>query len=356
LVERRKRPATVTADVKALFNGSNGSSQLNPSFRSVDDSLGFAGPLSYHDPRRVADYWQPSSETSKRDSDPVIQDKMRQAGGSSNGPHQSHAARAISARTQSLDITSLNFSRALTGQSSAFGPVPASPGAASSSPGTATSQYFPGGHAPSALRANVTGRPVSSYDAGYDGVDSVAQGELSGSSAKCAGRGLSRTDTQACQMSRCLISSDLDLIIHDISHILPLDFYPSIRFTLYPFTYSPHFISHSFPPCNSHFDPFSRLHTRTRTFSTASIHSSIAHRNIGTRTGHCTRDTRDWDLRLETRYSTSHVFTSIHGYGTHLHSVGSVYCTVRQCPSHAYVSAQCGDVVGRCYRVAIPNS
>ena len=173
LVERRSRPASVTADVKALFNGSNGQSQHNPSFRSVDDSLGFAGPLSYHDPRRVADYWQPSSEASKRDSDPVIQDKMRMAG---TAP-QSHAARAISARTQSLDITSLNFSRALAGQSSAFGPVPASPGAASSSPGTAPSQYFPGGHAPSALRANVTGRPVSSYEAGYDSVDSVTQGQ-----------------------------------------------------------------------------------------------------------------------------------------------------------------------------------
>lgn len=187
LVERRQRPASVTADVKALFNGSNsgGQSQLNPAFRSVDDSLGFAGPLSYHDPRRVSDYWQPTSvssrtdsEASKRDSDPTLQDKLRLSGGGvGNGPPQSHAARAVSARTQSLDITSLNFSRALTGQSSAFGPVPPSPGAASSSPGTATSQYFPGSHAPSALRANVTGRPVSSYEASYDGVDSVTQGE-----------------------------------------------------------------------------------------------------------------------------------------------------------------------------------
>jgi len=179
-VERRQRPATVTADVKALFNGGNAQSQSHNSFRSVDDSLGFAGPLSYHDPRRVNDYWQPTSvsgrsdsEMSKRDSDPVIQDKLRSGGG--NGPPQSHATRSVSGRTQSLDISSLSFSRALTGQSSAFGPVPPSPGVASSSPGTATSQYFPG-HAPSTLRANVTGRPVSSYDS-YDGVDGVTHGE-----------------------------------------------------------------------------------------------------------------------------------------------------------------------------------
>lgn len=177
LVERRQRPVSVTTDVKALFNG--GVSQVGPAFRSLDDSLGFAGPLSYHDPKRVQDVWQPPApaqsaaraehEPSKRDSDPVIQEKVRMA--SHHAP--THNARSVSARTQSLDITSLNFSRALMGGGNAFGPVPPSPGAATSSPNTATGQYFPGQHDVRAS-VNLTGRPASTYES--SSVDSVTQG------------------------------------------------------------------------------------------------------------------------------------------------------------------------------------
>ena len=176
-VERRKRPATITTNVKALFD-SGAPPTVNPAFRSMDDSLGFAGPLSYHDPRRVNDFWQstnqpssrPDSETSKRDSDPLLADKVRTA----SHHAQSHATRAVSARTQSLDISSLNFARALAGN--AFGPVPASPGTIASGPSSATGQYFPGQHG-HGLRANVTGRPVSSFDSTYDAsVENLSQG------------------------------------------------------------------------------------------------------------------------------------------------------------------------------------
>ena len=177
-MERRPRPAAVTTNVKALFDGPGPHNGGAAQFRPIDDSLGFAGPMSYHEPHRVQEYWRPAglqsnnsraeSEASKRDSDPVIQDKVRQA--SANHP-QSHAARAISARTQSLDITSLNLSRALAGSSqSAFGPMPPSPGAATSSPNTATAQFFPGQHG---LRANVTGRGMGNYD---NQMETVTQG------------------------------------------------------------------------------------------------------------------------------------------------------------------------------------
>ncbi len=55
-MERRQRPATVATNVKALFDGPGGP------YRPTEDSasLGFAGPLSFHDPRRVPDYWQPA--------------------------------------------------------------------------------------------------------------------------------------------------------------------------------------------------------------------------------------------------------------------------------------------------------
>ena len=188
MFERKSRPATVSTNVKALFDGPGGS------YPSVDDSasLGFAGPLSYHDPRRAPDVWQAAgrpgvsvskdcgtanlssicqssttrtdSESSKRDSDPIIQEKVRQASAS----HAlSHANRAISARTQSLDITSLNFSRRLSGSHNAFGPIPPSPGPVSSSPNTATGQYFA---AQSHLRPNSTGRGSSGYDGGMEGL------------------------------------------------------------------------------------------------------------------------------------------------------------------------------------------
>ena len=175
VVERRQRPATITADVKALFNGGahgHAHSTVSSSFRSVDDSLGFAGPLSYHDPRRSGDFWpnppgqQPArtdaGDISKGDSDPSLQDRVRSSQhGTSHG-----------LRTQSLDIKSIQFSRGLT--ASAFGPVPPSPG--SGSPHTATAQYFPGQHQHQ-LRPNVTGRgPHGAYELSHDAVDSVTQG------------------------------------------------------------------------------------------------------------------------------------------------------------------------------------
>ena len=168
----RQRPATITADVKALFNGgAHAHSAVNSSFRSVDDSLGFAGPLSYHDPRRGGEFWpnppvqQPradAGDVSKRDSDPNLQDRVRSsAHGTSHG-----------LRTQSLDIKSLQFSRGLA--ASAFGPVPSPPG--SGSPHTATAQYFPGHQHQHQLRPNVTGRGPHGYEMSHDAVDSVAQG------------------------------------------------------------------------------------------------------------------------------------------------------------------------------------
>ena len=56
LFDRRQRPAAVSTDVKALFDGPGGP------YPPVDDSasLGFAGPLSFHDPRRVPEFWQPA--------------------------------------------------------------------------------------------------------------------------------------------------------------------------------------------------------------------------------------------------------------------------------------------------------
>ncbi|ORX41050.1 hypothetical protein BD324DRAFT_647947 [Kockovaella imperatae] len=188
-VEKKPNTSSSASDVKALFNGS--SSQIGNGaslFRSLDDTSALF--MNQHD-SKIQEYWkrsyvrpqtvlqninvngqtspatltnvnQPSlssvgrnpsnrgerneAEASKRDSDPVLQDKLRQA---ASGHPQSHAVRAVSARTQSLDITSLNFSRALSGaNSSNFGPMPPSPGIPTSSPNTATGQYFPSGNRP----------------------------------------------------------------------------------------------------------------------------------------------------------------------------------------------------------------
>jgi hypothetical protein len=159
-----RRPAVTATNVKALFDGPG-------PYPAAGDTaaMGFAGPLSYHNPQR-AEYWQPTpvpaeSESNKRDSDPIIQEKVRQA---SHGHHPhplSHAARNVSARTQSLDISTMNFSRTLSGSSGAFAPIPPSPVAASSN-----GQYIPVQH----LRANITGRGVGNYDSAVDG---VTQGE-----------------------------------------------------------------------------------------------------------------------------------------------------------------------------------
>lgn len=104
-----------------------------------------------------------STEPSKRESDPLIQDKVRQATlgpGVPLGPH--HHPRGASARTQSLDITSLNFARTLSSGAGGFGVLPASPAALLGSPSTASGQYFP-----SSSGVGTKGFP---YDKGLDGV------------------------------------------------------------------------------------------------------------------------------------------------------------------------------------------
>ena len=189
LIDRRQRP--VSADVKALFEGP-GQIGFKPS--EEPGSTGFAGPLSF-DARRVSEFWQPpipavsfytyhtvifigtdyfpqpqpprnESDPSKRDSDPIIQEKLRQASASGFG-HPGNHPRCISARTQSLDIISLNFSRSLAGQP--FGPMPPSPSGAS--PSTASGQFFPAHHV---HPASIGKGPIAD-----SGLESVTQGEPS---------------------------------------------------------------------------------------------------------------------------------------------------------------------------------
>ncbi|WWC92268.1 uncharacterized protein L201_007222 [Kwoniella dendrophila CBS 6074] len=189
LVERRQRPVTVSTDVRALFNGPGGS------YRSGDEgALGFAGPLGYQTTQRGSDLWpgstQPTrteSDHSKRDSDPIIQDRVRQASTghsntsnppptSSSHPHPHSQSRINpTMRHQSLDISHMKFSRSssTSGGNNSFGPMPPSPTAANSSPNTATGPYFP--HVgPHPIRANVTGRgggyTSSTSDQGVEGV------------------------------------------------------------------------------------------------------------------------------------------------------------------------------------------
>jgi hypothetical protein len=147
---------------------------------------GFAGPLSYV----VPDYWQPGSGPAhgapahggpgavgsgvgssapstaaptsaasdgpkpkppkpKRASDTPLEDKRGHTHNHSHShapPQHQHAlshghghpARAVGARTQSLDITQLNFARALGGPAPSFAPVPPSP---SQSPGNYDRRY-----------------------------------------------------------------------------------------------------------------------------------------------------------------------------------------------------------------------
>ncbi len=198
LVERRPRPVSVT-NVRALFDGQGG-------YPRVEDSgLGFANPLGFVDTRRMPDLWhgptsvvspptslqagselivtqQPATrtenETSKRGSDPLIEEKVRQA---STGGVPSHQPRAVSARTQSLDITSLNFTRSLSNNNqSPFGPMPPSPSGITSSPNTATGQYFPGGsgnvNGNGNGNANGNGNGKGNYGNFDASVDGVTQG------------------------------------------------------------------------------------------------------------------------------------------------------------------------------------
>lgn len=191
-----------TEDVRALFNApGNG-------FRLGDESnLGLVSSLNYQDPRKSTDRWPGSivsgniwhlrdqsinplqsqqppvasrteSDHQKRDSDPIINHRIRQASTGHTSSLSTHLhphsrPRISSNRHQSLDISQLNFSRALTGGPPAFGSVPLSPTAANSSPNTATAPYFP--HVgPHPIRANVTGRGGYGSAASVD-VEGVAQ-------------------------------------------------------------------------------------------------------------------------------------------------------------------------------------
>ncbi|ODO10578.1 hypothetical protein I350_01175 [Cryptococcus amylolentus CBS 6273] len=126
-------------------------------------------PLSFHQDRRIEELWpivnpvsqrpaptRTESDHQKRESDPVINDRIRQAStghvpaGSHSGAlpphrHHSHSQSRINAnRHQSLDISQLNFSRALSGgKSSPFGMMPGSPPILDSSPNTATGGFMP---------------------------------------------------------------------------------------------------------------------------------------------------------------------------------------------------------------------
>ena len=150
LLDRRPRPATSASDVRALFDGTIQPSQSHQhipghqSFRSVDESGAFGYPFGFAGTRPVGEPWQQpggptpartESEASKRDSDPILQEKVRQMP-SGPGPHQQ--PRMVSNRTQSLDITSLNFARREIGQMGTIGQ-----GAVTASPNTSTGQYFP---------------------------------------------------------------------------------------------------------------------------------------------------------------------------------------------------------------------
>ncbi|WOO79323.1 KH domain protein [Vanrija pseudolonga] len=166
-----RRPQVSPTNVKALFDGSAPASASSnvPTTPYGDNNLGFAGPLAFN----VPDYWQPAApgappaapggpsapggpnELSKRGSDSTLEEKLRNSGGSVHPtPHHTpghahalshshaHPSRAVGTRTQSLDITQLNFARALGGPQASFAPVPPSP-TTTSSPNTATGTYFP---------------------------------------------------------------------------------------------------------------------------------------------------------------------------------------------------------------------
>ncbi|WVO20505.1 uncharacterized protein IAS62_001802 [Cryptococcus decagattii] len=184
-IKQTAASVVATEDVRALFNGPGNSFGLGD-----ESNLGLVSSLNYQDPRKGADRWPGSipqqppvtgrteSDHQKRDSDPIINDHIRQASTGHSSSLSTHLhphsrPRISSNRHQSLDISQLNFSRALTGGPSAFGPMPLSPTAANSSPNTATAPYFP--HVgPHPIRANVTGRGGYGSASSAD-VESVAQ-------------------------------------------------------------------------------------------------------------------------------------------------------------------------------------
>ncbi|KIR69125.1 cytoplasmic protein [Cryptococcus bacillisporus CA1873] len=184
-IKQTAASVVATEDVRALFNGRGNSFGLGD-----ESNLGLVSSLNYQDPRKGADRWPGSipqqppvtsrteSDHQKRDSDPIINDRIRQASTGHSSSLSTHLhphsrPRISSNRHQSLDISQLNFSRALTGGPSAFGPMPPSPTAANSSPNTATAPYFP--HVgPHPIRANVTGRGGYGSASSAD-VESVAQ-------------------------------------------------------------------------------------------------------------------------------------------------------------------------------------
>lgn len=172
-----RRPRVPPTNVKALFDGSAPPPATTTAYEGAPV---FSGPLGFN----VPDYWQPPaatgpassgsapSELSKRGSDNTLDEKAREhrdvPPGVVRAPHAGHAhthsthgppghahalshshahpSRAVGARTQSLDITQLNFARALGGPQATFAPVPSSP-TANPSPSTSTStgNFFPSG-------------------------------------------------------------------------------------------------------------------------------------------------------------------------------------------------------------------
>lgn len=148
---RRPRPASVSTDVRALFDG--------PNSDATAPGAGFAGPLSFRDPRRNTDLWQASttyagvtgqSRTENESSGPTNGQSPpapRPQGVGHGQPHQQagHGSRVGANRTQSLDISGLSFSRALGSGAGQLGPMPPSPALG---PQSASGQFFPGGTGP----------------------------------------------------------------------------------------------------------------------------------------------------------------------------------------------------------------
>jgi hypothetical protein len=184
------RPVLPTANVKALFDGGSAPTSSG----AYDSSLSFTGPLGFN----VPDYWQPgglppgstapAADVSKRGSDSTLEEKLRSSSSTVHHPtghvpghthtlshSHVHPSRAVGARTQSLDITQLNFARALGGPSasSSFSPLPPSPTVnANASINASTS---------SSAGAGSTTGPSGSYYQGQQryasSVEGVTQGE-----------------------------------------------------------------------------------------------------------------------------------------------------------------------------------
>ncbi|BEI88056.1 uncharacterized protein CcaverHIS019_0107740 [Cutaneotrichosporon cavernicola] len=118
---------------------------------AVGGAVGSSAPSSADPTSAVSDGPKPKPPKPKRASDTPLEDKRGHAHNHSHshapaqhqhalshGHGHGHPARAVGARTQSLDITQLNFARALGGPAPSFAPVPPSP---SQSPGHYDRRY-----------------------------------------------------------------------------------------------------------------------------------------------------------------------------------------------------------------------